>query len=565
MLPLFILLCLPWLTPTAHAQSITLNAALTTVELGTSVTVRTSYQSPVPGIVMVQLFNSDWDVVASRWTNVPAGNRNRNLSVSIPANLPAGDGYLWQAVLSNRQWASQAQDFAYGVTLVGANEIDLPNAPASVSAGSTVSVTADFEVSTPGIVSIQLFDNNWQRIDSDWKNVSAGSGTSTLDITIPTGTTPANNYIWQAVLFDRNWVKKDEDIVYSVTVNGANSGGGGGEPFRPAGYNTIDWQDEFNGSGEPANWYPLLGYDPGEYNSKDEKGIRWAGGTENTAWMYSTSYDNLMPDGNPTYWLDGNGHLVLRAVSDKTDVANNGTASAGPKVKCAYLLSGRPTGWQQLDVNYSSEFPQGPNDPDRVTRGVWEGKLVSPANGPIYMTARVKANQIYGYSTWFAFWAFTETQGYEDAKPHYSFDTGTEIDIIEIFYGSKWYLENAFSANNHWRQSGGSDGKRVDGASNSDDPFLWADVRDDQWHDYGVLWTTNRLTFYVDGQEFYTTTQSVPANPVDMMMLLTMEYKVDQWEGNIGDGRTQGPFVSNNSSMREMSRVLVDHVRIYKQ
>lgn len=72
---------------------------------------------------------------------------------------------------------------------------------------------------------------------------------------------------------------------------------------------------------------------------------------------------------------------------------------------------------------------------------------------------------------------------------------------------------------------------------------------------------------YVDGQLYYTFNDHVPSDPVDMMMMLTMEFSKNGWWEGMQDGRVTGPSVddpNNNKTVREMSRVLVDHVRVYR-
>jgi hypothetical protein len=88
--------------------------------------------------------------------------------------------------------------------------------------------------------------------------------------------------------------------------------------WLPPGDWTIDWKDEFDGpAGEtPANWFPLLGYNPDDFKANSEKGIRWSGTTANTSWMYSTKSGN--------HWLDGQGNLVTRVVADKTHDNSHG-------------------------------------------------------------------------------------------------------------------------------------------------------------------------------------------------------------------------------------------------
>ena len=70
---------------------------------------------------------------------------------------------------------------------------------------------------------------------------------------------------------------------------------------------------------------------------------------------------------------------------------------------------------------------------------------------------------------------------------------------------------------------------------------------------------------YVDGKLYYTFTENIPTDPVDMMILLTLEYQKNVWDPDQGDGRTEGPFVSDDEKLRVMSQVYVDYVRVYKQ
>ena len=70
---------------------------------------------------------------------------------------------------------------------------------------------------------------------------------------------------------------------------------------------------------------------------------------------------------------------------------------------------------------------------------------------------------------------------------------------------------------------------------------------------------------FVDGKNYYDFKEHIPTDPVDMLMMLTLEFKKNAWDRDQGDGRTEGPCVSNDENLREMSRVLVDYVRIYRQ
>lgn len=299
--------------------------------------------------------------------------------------------------------------------------------------------------------------------------------------------------------------------------------------WLPEGDWKLDWADEFSGEGEPAKWFPLLGYNAPAFEKSSRKGIRWSGKTEESSHMYSTRSGN--------HWLNGEGQLVLRIVTDKTRQNEHGDV-----VEAAYLLSGYPEKWDKAEPN-----------------GVkWAGKFVSPADGPLYISASVRSDQVVGYSTWFAFWLFTETRAY-NGNP----TDGTEVDMVEIVKGKPKYMDKVFNVANHWKLGKGSESLQFH-EKGTPPSTSFVDVTDSAYHTYGIEWTQDFMKCYVDGKLYYTFTENIPTDPVDMMILLTMEFKPDSWDPNQGDGRIEGPFISDDEKLREMSRALIDHVRIYK-
>lgn len=427
-----------------------------------------------------------------------------------------------------------------------------------VQVGSPATLSVSYETTVAGIVQIQLIDSNWNRIADKFENIESGNGQTKLSIEVPTTTNPANNYRWQVLLYDRQWKKLAEDVAGDVVVtskgvapkvvNPADAKPSGTDEVSvtptgvviaaseemdswvPPGLWNLEWADEFSGKGEPEDWYPLLGYNPDEYKQRSAKGIRWSGDTEESAWMYSTKTGN--------HRLTGTGQMAMRIVCDKTD-----TNEHGPKVNAAYLLTGYPDQWDK-------------NEPNNVK---WAGKFFSPAEGPLYLSARVRTDKVVGYSTWFAFWLFTETRAYNGNPAD-----GSEVDVVEVVKGKPEYMSHCFNVANHWKKSGGSESKQFNAASRPR-PQAYVDVNDDQYHTYGVEWSREAMKCYVDGKLFYTFTENIPTDPVDMMILLTLEFKPNSWDPHQGDGRTEGPFVSDTPDMREMSRVLVDHVRVFRQ
>ncbi|QDT02406.1 Glucan endo-1,3-beta-glucosidase A1 precursor [Rubripirellula lacrimiformis] len=451
---------------------------------------------------------------------------------------------------------------------LNAQSVVIQGDPVAATAGEAVSVTVQYQAKVDGLIQLQLFDTDWKRAVEATEKVSAGDGTKTFDLTVPAGTTAGDGYLWQALLYDAGWKKQAEVVRQGVAVAAGKTSGTqpampatdaktstpkpkvssapvAADPtgkirgevtsdqasqWVPAGDWELDWADEFSGKGMPDKWFPLLGYNPPEFQANTSKGIRWSGSTEESAWMYSTKTGNHV--------LDGKGNLVLRIVADKTD-----TNEHGPKVNSAYLLTGYPEVWDSSEPNNAK----------------WGGKFVSAKDGPLYICANVRTDQVVGYSTWFAFWLFTETRAY-NGKPA----DGAEVDIVEIVKGQPPYMSQVFNVANHWSKSGGSESKQFNAASRPR-PESYVDVNDGEFHQYGLEWSTDSMKCYVDGKLYYTFTENIPTDPVDMMVLLTLEFQPNSWDPNQGDGRTEGPFVSDTPKQREMSRAIVDYVRVFKK
>ena len=430
-----------------------------------------------------------------------------------------------------------------------AQSVSLTEEPLSLEAGKEYTLAVQSELMVAGIVQVQLFDANWKRVTEKWEEIESGTQTTRVKVKVPADTTIGKGYLWQVLLYDRDWKKKKETLVKNVVIadkqpaegsknktddqkpTGTTSVAGESDEWTPEGDWVIDWQDEFDGTGEPENWYPFLGYTPDEFAEKSVKGIRWNGQTEDSAQMYSAKSGH--------HWLNGKGQLVLRIVADKTKINANGT-----RVDGAYLMTGFPEKYDK-------------SEPKNVK---WGGKFVSAADSPLYICTRIKTSDLKGHSTWFAFWLFSQTRSYNN-KP----TDGTEIDVVEIPKGKKDYINKAFNVANHWANQGkGSEALQLNEASDPKSTDL-VDVNDDKYHTYGVEWTREYMKCYVDGKLYYTFTENIPTEPVDMMILLTLEYQKNQWDSDQGDGRSEGPFVSDDAKLRVMSQVVVDFVRVYKK
>ncbi len=524
---------------TGSAQSVSLDNAPASVTPGQSYSVRADYQLPGAGIVQIQFIDSGWGQVADAWRTISSGAGSETLPITIPAGTPTGGSYRWQAVLYTSNWVKLDEDVMNSVAVAPAGASLSMTAPATVSAGGTAAPKLDYTLPTSGILQIQFFDSNWNRIAESNQSVAAGTGSKTFSVPIPAGTAAGTAYRWQGLLYDAGWNKKREVVKNNVTVSATT-----GTDYIPAGNWNLEWQDEFTGPAGSASdpkitkWYPFLGYTPTDFTNNAEKGLRWSNGNDpNTAQMFSTKRGN--------HWRDGSGHLLVQVAHDKGGPTN----FHGTHVNAAYLLSGYPANWDSTEPTGVKWLPG-------------NGKFVSPQGGDLYITARVRTDKVKGWSTWFAFWLFTETRAYNGTPSN-----GTEVDVIEIAKGSPNYLLKSFNVANHYSTAPNTSESKQFSAGTTPPSTSFVDVTDSNFHTYAIEWSANpaRMKCSVDGQVYYTFNQNVPTNPVDMMMLLTMEFQRNAWDPNQGDGRTAGPFVSETSTQRVMSQALVDYVRVYRK
>ncbi len=159
-----------------------------------------------------------------------------------------------------------------------------------------------------------------------------------------------------------------------------------------------------------------------------------------------------------------------------------------------------------------------------------------------YYEARIKFDIETG--SWGAFWimynnfkrAFTEND-----RPG---ETGVEMDIIE-FLASK----NGYGVHNlHWNGYGKF--HKTLGSGELKNGQLGG------YHTYGLLWTPDGYTFYIDGEETWHIGEAV--SHVPEYVILSTEIEDKGWAGDIPTGG-YGPFETTKNKM------LVDYIRIYQK
>lgn len=273
----------------------------------------------------------------------------------------------------------------------------------------------------------------------------------------------------------------------------APSAAGDDQPVGPPGHWRLTWADEFAG---PAGARPASHW-------------FFFDGWGKTRWR-----DAWYTDADA--FLDGDGHLVIRSRLDRAD---------GNKAKTSYLQT------------YDWKVPK--------TRWTTFGPGSDPGDGT-YIEARIDVSDLKAHAQWAAFWLYDPTDTY-DGDP----SNGTEIDIMEyvVIEG----LRNAFNIANHWGPDGakwGHEGREIQASA------FGADLRAGGFHTFGLFWERDRLRYYFDGHEVWTTTAGVSTSDEEALML-----SIEISDGPDSAWGQQDVF-ANDAAMLPNAFV-IDYVRVF--
>ncbi len=164
-----------------------------------------------------------------------------------------------------------------------------------------------------------------------------------------------------------------------------------------------------------------------------------------------------------------------------------------------------------------------------------------------YFEARIRLHGAPG--SWCAWWLNSPTNGTPLDDPGAA---GTEIDVLEHRivdqYGND--VSNIDVMNVNWNGYGADhqDAQKLAFGS----PSL-----EDNWHDYGVLWTATGYTYYLDGSPVWTPGPDVPVSHRSEHLYFTCEVQDQSWSGNI----PPGGYGTRDASTVKME---VDWVRVWQ-
>ncbi len=165
-------------------NSVSWNPTPTSVSNGNN-SFTLNYSIDQNGIILLQLYDSNWSFIGEVFENVSAGTGQSTLSLSA-SNLSQSNNNL-QVKLLDSGWQDIGvprllEKLPLGNTPpTGGNSLSWDTTPTSVSNGNNT-FTLNYSIDQNGIILLQLYDSNWSFIGEVIENVSAGTGQSTLSL-----------------------------------------------------------------------------------------------------------------------------------------------------------------------------------------------------------------------------------------------------------------------------------------------------------------------------------------------------------------------------------------------
>ena len=212
-------------------------------------------------------------------------------------------------------------------SVLSAATITLSNPPLTVSPGQSYEITATYHADVAGVVNLQLLKPDWSAVDGEWKSISAGSGSYTVTIDVPTDIDASLSYHYQAALADSNWdpALGAKDLVWSVSVASTQSSIDVAAPVTMIAGNTYNVRSDYTFAQDGYSLVQLFDSSWGAPIVEDMSSID--GGSDYV--IHSLTIPESTPAGSDYIWQ---GMITNNAWSESiTQTHSNITVVATPK------------------------------------------------------------------------------------------------------------------------------------------------------------------------------------------------------------------------------------------
>lgn len=189
--------------PMTANNSISWDTTPTSISSGAN-DISLNYSTNQKSIVVVQLFDENWDQIGQEYKSDLEGSGQITLTLT-PDSTPSATNFL-QAKLLDNNWSPPIQTLQTTVTYnpggSGTNSLVWNPTPTSIRSGNN-NIKLKYSTNQNAVVFVQIFDKNWDEIGKVYRNVSPGSKQITIPLSVSSPS--ANNNHLEAFLFSSDW------------------------------------------------------------------------------------------------------------------------------------------------------------------------------------------------------------------------------------------------------------------------------------------------------------------------------------------------------------------------
>lgn len=168
-----------------------------------------------------------------------------------------------------------------------------------------------------------------------------------------------------------------------------------------------------------------------------------------------------------------------------------------------------------------------------------------------------------GVTFWEAFWLYGQNGNGDGTNSN---DWYNEIDVFEMHdkFNNAGYTGSTVSTNVHWHQINSAGNSSLAGDFNDDcDGKTPTTIIDNQYHTYGLEWTPNHISWYVDGQRIrvYACHDFTPRHAMHLITNFALRNHTNLDQTNVNYGNN--PHPPNTADLT--ASFDIDHIRVYKK
>ncbi|MEO0796085.1 MAG: hypothetical protein AAFX93_13025 [Verrucomicrobiota bacterium] len=213
----------------ATQESVDCSQLPSSVSSKTAYTVTLGYTANQPRDLVVAFYDNGTWIAAGR-TTVSSGTGTTDVTINLPSAPAVGSGYEWRSAIrevgqgwqTNKDTCSEVFTVAGGTT-PGSDTVSCAELPVAVASQTNYAVSVPYTATESRDIVVEFWDSSW--LSQGKTTVSAGSGTATVNITLPSAPPEGSNYLFKVGIrpLGGDWQSRFDFCQEPFSVSGSSS------------------------------------------------------------------------------------------------------------------------------------------------------------------------------------------------------------------------------------------------------------------------------------------------------------------------------------------------------